>query len=96
MPNLPSDRLILSLFFRENRLDLEIEFLQLDLVGTTSNRDAVGAKVYVTAGGVTQYREQNGGYHRWSQNFMRLHFGLKGRILSALGEAQRSPGLASR
>jgi hypothetical protein len=53
-------------------------WLQLDLVGTVSNRDAVGAKVYVRAGGVTQYREQNGGYHRWSQNFTRLHFGLKG------------------
>jgi hypothetical protein len=28
--------------------------------GTTSNRDGVGSKVYVTSGGVTQYREQNG------------------------------------
>ena len=46
-------------------------------VGTGTNRDAVGAKVYVRAGGVAQYREQNGGYHRWSQNFRRLHFGLK-------------------
>ena len=53
-------------------------WLQLDLVGTVSNRDAVGAKVYVKSGGVTQYREQNGGYHRWSQNFTRVHFGLKG------------------
>jgi hypothetical protein len=53
-------------------------WLQIDLVGTASNRDAVGTKVYVRAGGVTQYREQNGGYHRWSQNFTRLHFGLKG------------------
>lgn len=52
-------------------------WLQLDLVGTGSNRDAVGAKVYVRAGGVTQYREQNGGHHRWSQNFDRLHVGLK-------------------
>jgi hypothetical protein len=55
-------------------------WLQLDLVGTASNRDAVGAKVYVKAGTVTQYREQNGGYHRWSQNFQRLHFGLKGNL----------------
>jgi hypothetical protein len=52
-------------------------WVQLDLVGTGSNRDAVGAKVYARAGGVTQYREQNGGHHRWSQNFKRLHFGLK-------------------
>ena len=51
-------------------------WIEFDLVGTTSNRDGIGSKVYVTADGVTQYREQNGGYHRWSQNFMRVHVGL--------------------
>ncbi len=25
---------------------------------------------------MTQYREQNEGYHRWSQNQRRIHFGL--------------------
>jgi hypothetical protein len=53
-------------------------WIQFDLLGTTSNRKGIGAKVYVTSGGVTQYREQNGGYHRWSQNFMRGHVGLAG------------------
>ena len=28
------------------------------------------------AGGKSQRREQNGGYHRWAQNDRRLHFGL--------------------
>jgi len=51
-------------------------WMEFDLVGTTDNRDGIGSRVYVTAGGVTQYREQNGGYHRWSQNFMRVHVGL--------------------
>jgi hypothetical protein len=51
-------------------------WIEIDLVGTTSSRDAIGAKVYATAGGVTQLREQNEGYHRWSQNQRRLHFGL--------------------
>jgi hypothetical protein len=51
-------------------------WLELDLVGTQSNRDGIGAKILVTAGGVTQYREQNGGYHRWAQNHQRIHFGL--------------------
>lgn len=55
-------------------------WIELDLVGTTSNRDAVGAKVYATVGEgaseVTQLRQQNGGYHRWSQNHQRIHFGL--------------------
>ncbi len=53
-------------------------WLEFDLQGVQDNRDAIGAKVYVTAGGKTQYREQNGGYHRWSQNFMRIHVGLAG------------------
>ncbi len=52
------------------------KWIELDLVGTTSNRDGVGAKVYATAGTVTQLREQNGGYHRWTQNQQRIHFGL--------------------
>ncbi len=51
-------------------------WLQLDLTGTVSNRDAIGAVVTVTAGGKTQRREQNGGYHRWAQHDTRLHFGL--------------------
>ena len=51
-------------------------WIEIDLIGTTSNRNGMGSKVYVTAGGVTQLREQNGGYHRWSQNDQRLHFGL--------------------
>jgi hypothetical protein len=51
-------------------------WIELDLVGTTSNRDTVGSQVKVASGGVTQYREQNGGYHRWSQNFKRVHVGL--------------------
>jgi hypothetical protein len=51
-------------------------WLELDLVGVQSNRDGMGAKILVTAGGVTQYREQNGGYHRWAQNHQRIHVGL--------------------
>jgi hypothetical protein len=51
-------------------------WLEFDLVGVASNRDAIGAKILVSSGGVTQYREQNGGYHRWSQNYSRIHVGL--------------------
>ncbi len=51
-------------------------WIELDLVGTQSNRDGIGARVLATAGGKTQLREQGGGYHRWSQNDKRLHFGL--------------------
>jgi hypothetical protein len=52
-------------------------WIELDLIGTASNRDAIGSQVYVTTpDGTKQYREQNGGYHRWSQNFQRVHVGL--------------------
>lgn len=51
-------------------------WLQLDLQGTASNRDGIGAKIYATAGGITQLREQNGGIHNKTQNHSRVHFGL--------------------
>jgi hypothetical protein len=51
-------------------------WLLLDLEATASNRDAVGAIVKVTAAGITQTRVQNGGYHRWSQEHTRMHFGM--------------------
>jgi hypothetical protein len=53
-------------------------WIEIDLRGTESNRDGVGASVFLTAGGVTQKRMQDGGYHRVSQNHQRLHFGLAG------------------
>ena len=52
-------------------------WVQIDLQGVQSNRDAIGARVLVTTtDGVTQVREQNGGLHVFAQNTSRLHFGL--------------------
>jgi hypothetical protein len=52
-------------------------WIELDLVAAKLNRDATGARVTVqTPDGSRQLREQNGGYHRWSQHDRRLHFGL--------------------
>jgi len=51
-------------------------WIELDLVGVNSDRDATGARVYATALGVTQFRVQDGRYHRWSQDSRRIHFGL--------------------
>ena len=56
-------------------------WLEIDLEGTVSNRDGIGAKVYVTAGGVTQLRQQSGGMHDGVQNDSRLHFGLADNTL---------------
>ena len=46
------------------------------LVGTKSNRAAIGARVTIHAGGITQFDEVRGGSSYLSQNDLRLHFGL--------------------
>ena len=51
-------------------------FLILALEGTTSNRDAVGARVAVTASGQTQVAMRFGGGSYQSASDQRLHFGL--------------------
>lgn len=51
-------------------------WLEIDLQGLVSNRDGIGAQVFLTAGGVTQLREQSGGIHNQVQNHQRIHFGL--------------------
>lgn len=51
-------------------------WIMVDLEGTATNRDGIGAIVRVTAGGVTQVRVQDEGVHERSQNHSRLHFGL--------------------
>ncbi len=46
------------------------------LLGTKSNRLAIGARVTVKAGNVTQFSEVKGGSSYISQNDLRQHFGL--------------------
>jgi hypothetical protein len=46
------------------------------LVGTKSNRAAIGARVTIQAGKLTQFNEVRGGASYLSQNDLRLHFGL--------------------
>ena len=50
-------------------------WLGIELQGTSSNRDGIGARIEVTAGGRRQVREHGGGMHRYSQNHG-IHFGL--------------------
>ena len=51
-------------------------WLGVKLVGTHGNRDAIGARVTVVSGGLTQIREVKSGSGYLSQNDLRLHFGL--------------------
>lgn len=52
------------------------KWIELDLMGTVSNNDGIGATVIATAGSVQQLREQNGGMQHGQQRHQRIHFGL--------------------
>jgi enediyne biosynthesis protein E4 len=52
--------------------------VEFKLVGTKSNRAAIGARVSIVAGGAKQFDEVRGGGSYLSQNDLRLHFGLAG------------------
>lgn len=60
----------------ENRLADKQNYLQIELRGSKSNLDAIGAKVYVTAGGRTQFQELHAGSSYLSDSERMLHFGL--------------------
>jgi hypothetical protein len=52
-------------------------WIEIDLQGTTSNRDGIESVLYAhTPDGKTQIRERNGGVHSKGQNDKRIHFGL--------------------
>src|SRR5205814_5968030 len=51
-------------------------WITLKLVGATSNRNAIGARVRAVAGGVSQWQEVRGGGSYLAQNDLRFHFGL--------------------
>ena len=60
-----------------NRRGQERGWVELVVEGTTSNRDGVGARVTLLAGGVTQIREVKGGQgHSNTQSTRVVHFGL--------------------
>ncbi len=52
-------------------------WLKIELTGRESNRDGVGARITLTAGKATLYR-QYFGQHCMAQNHIPVHFGLRG------------------
>jgi len=62
--------------------------LVVRLIGTQSNRDGIGARLRLTAGGRTQLREVKAGSSYLGQNDVRQHFGL--------GDATRAERLEVR
>ncbi|MCK6448370.1 MAG: CRTAC1 family protein [Planctomycetes bacterium] len=62
--------------FLHNRSLRSGHWLQVDLVGTSSNRDAIGARVTVEAGGAQIVRTLHAGEGYLAQSSKRLHFGV--------------------
>ena len=56
-------------------------WLSILLIGTRSNRDAVGARVKISAGALTQFDQKKGGMSYQSAQDPRLHFGLGNHTL---------------
>jgi len=59
-----------------NRTEAANHAVLFRLLGTRSNKAAIGARVTVTAENLVQFNEVRGGASYLSQNDMRLHFGL--------------------
>ena len=57
-------------------------WILLKLVGTVSNRSAIGARVIVRTDGLTQVREVRSGGSYQSQSDLRLHFGLGKHVVA--------------
>lgn len=51
-------------------------YFSIKLTGDKTNPDAVGAKIWLTAGGITQFREIRLGSNYLSNNYTAAHFGL--------------------
>ena len=64
-----------SRFLRNNKGN-QNNWLILNLIGTLSNRDGIGARVKITAGGKTQIAQKKSTVGYLSQNDPRIHFGL--------------------
>jgi len=59
-----------------NRTESSCHAVMFQLIGTKSNKAAIGARVTVRAGDLTQMSEVQAGSSYLSQNDLRLHFGM--------------------
>jgi hypothetical protein len=66
-----------AVFLRNNKGN-QNNWLMLDLEGTASNREGIGARVKITSGGKTQIAQKKTTTGYLSQNDPRIHFGLAG------------------
>lgn len=66
-------------FFRLDSSDRR-HWLLVKLIGTQSNRSAIGARIRLTTSGEVQVQEVRGGGSYYSQNDLRVHFGLGDQV----------------
>src|SRR5262245_58359276 len=71
-------------------------WLEIFLIGTKSNRDAVGARLKVSAGNLVQYEERKGGMSYQSAQDPRLHFGLGDQVQIDEVEVQWPSGAVTK
>jgi enediyne biosynthesis protein E4 len=62
-------------FLRNNKGN-QNNWLEINLIGTTSNRDGIGARVILSSGGTVQTAQKKSTTGYLSQNDPRMHFGL--------------------
>ncbi len=87
----------------KNRMGQKNGWLELELTGSKSNRDAVGARAILSAGGKKQLRDvRDGGGHGNAQQTHWLHFGLGDAPVDKLeirwlgGATETITGIAAR
>ena len=79
-----------------NQVKTANHWVAIRTVGTKSNRDGIGAKIWVHAGGRTLVDEVRSGSSYDSQNDMRVHFGLGGATKIDSVEIRWPSGLRER
>ena len=68
-------------------------WISIKCIGTRSNRSAIGARVKVMSGGRNQMDEVMSGSSYYSQNDLRLHFGLRSATVAELIEISWPSGV---
>ncbi len=84
-----------SLFYRNVSTGTG-HWIELKLIGITSNRDAIGARVTLKAGSKSMIREVDGGNGYASQSTQRLHFGLGAEVTISSLQIRWPSGLVER
>jgi hypothetical protein len=71
-------------------------WLKVKTVGTQSNRDGIGARVTVTAGGIAQFRDVSGGESYLCQPSREVEFGLGGFTSATRVDVRWPSGVVDR